>query len=365
MSGSGAGVMSGSMAQGIVLSAGTNGGFGAGSREPPQSGITGYGHARTGSRVQHQHQQQGDPSSINAAMTGLGITTYPRHGRSASTSSLSASEPLHGSAARAGGAESYAIGSGSSGGGGAGVGRIIGGTGAHGRHGSSGSSAFGRNSAMGAFAFGGKESTTASTGGIGRAGKDVATTTTSSGSGNGPINEEPSSSTTPTTNNNVPAPPVASSAAFRSSVSGARGTGTTQGLATHHETDSPTGTPTKTSASGSSPNARAGDTAAAAAATAHGQVAGTTEDVGTPGIEILGAVPFPEGGPGGYLASKERRASSGKASGVGEVTVAEVFGNVRRESLDAKSAEKALREVSRALEGLGVGVGVAAAAGKS
>jgi hypothetical protein len=94
------------------------------------------------------------------------------------------------------------------------------------------------------------------------------------------------------------------------------------------------------------------------------------EDATTPGIEILGAVPFPDGGPGGYLATQERRASGGTssaASGAGKKegggAALDVLGGIRRESLDAKSAEKALREVSKALEGLGVGVAVAA--GKS
>ncbi|KAJ9115492.1 hypothetical protein QFC22_005250 [Naganishia vaughanmartiniae] len=318
VSGAGGGVMSGSMGQGIMSGAPLAAGG--------SQGIAGYpvaGHARTGSRVQQQPQPPMD--TMNNAMTGLGISGYAKHGRSASTSSVSASEPVHAGARNPGG-DPYA----------SGAGRI-----GHARHGSSGSSAFGRNSAMGAFAFGGSKDSS-------RGGKDAATT----------ANEASAAA-------NAAPPPVASSAAFRSS-SGSRGL-TTQaghGLATHHEGESPSGTPTKPTT-----NTRSDATTQGQAHVASG------EDVGTPGIEILGAVPFPEGGPGGYLASKERRASAspssasghGKSStntgGVSGVTVAEVFGNVRRESLDAQSAEKALREVSRALEGLGVGV-VAAGAGK-
>ncbi|KAJ9120510.1 hypothetical protein QFC24_005183 [Naganishia onofrii] len=322
MSGAGAGLMSGSMGQGIMAGLPVAAGG--------SQGITGYpvaGHARTGSRA--QQQQQPPMEMMNNAMTGLGISGYAKHGRSASTSSVSASEPMHGGARNTGG-DPYAGGAGR-----------IGATG-HARHGSSGSSAFGRNSAMGAFAFGGNKDTS-------RGGKNVATSTVNDAS--------------------AAPPPVASSAAFRSS-SGSRGMSTQggHGLATHHEGESPAGTPTKPTTNTRSDNL---------AAQGQAQV-GSGEDVGTPGIEILGAVPFPDGGPGGYLASQERRASASpssasgtgktsssttKTGGVSEVTVAEVFGNVRRESLDAQSAEKALREVSRALEGLGVGV-VAAGAGK-
>ncbi|KAJ9095010.1 hypothetical protein QFC21_005803 [Naganishia friedmannii] len=325
MSGAGAGVMSGSMGQGIMA--------GHSMAAGGSQGIAGYpaaGHARTGSRVQQQQQQQPPMEMMNNAMTGLGISGYTKHGRSASTSSASASEPMHGGARNTGG-DPYAGGAGRVGGAG------------HARHGSSGSSAFGRNSAMGAFSFGGSS-----------LGKDASRGAKDT---NVPAASEAAANAAP--------PPVASSAAFRSS-SGSRGVGTQggHGLATHHEGESPAGTPTKPTTN----TATRGSEATTAQT-------GSGEDVGTPGIEILGAVPFPEGGPGGYLASKERRASAspssasatGKTSttntgGVSGVTVAEVFGNVRRESLDAQSAEKALREVSRALEGLGVGV-VAAGAG--
>lgn len=314
MSGAAAGLTSGSMAGGI--NTGFNG-FSQGSMGGSQ-GIGGYSQ---GTRNQTKPQQ---PPSGETLM-GLGISSYGRHARSASTSSISASEPVHGNARNvSGGAPTQGLG----GGNGGGVGRI---GGAHARHGSSGSSAFGRNSAMGAFSFGGNPSS-------GSLPKDTPMSALSPG-------ESP-----------YTLPPVSSSAAFRSQPLG--------GLATHHEGETPFGTPIKASATArpfvpeSSNN---NNNLSAAYIPNH-------EDASTPGIEILGAVPFPEGGPGGYLATKERRASGGGSSaasasgggggGGGKKAGAgfDVLGGIRRESLDAKSAEKALREVSKALEGLGVGV---------
>lgn len=311
MSGAASGMTSGSMAGSI--NAGFNG-IAQGPMGGGQQGIGGYGQ---GARNQAKPQQ---PPSGETLM-GLGISSYARHARSASTSSISASEPVHGTSRNVSGG---APGQGSAGGNGSGLGRI---GGAHGRHGSSGSSAFGRNSAMGAFSFGGTPSSQP---------KDASSAALSPG-------ESP-----------YTLPPVSSSAAFRSQPIG--------GLATHHEGETPSGTPIKSTARPFVPESSSNNANLSAAYIPN------HEDASTPGIEILGAVPFPEGGPGGYLASKERRASGGGSSaasgggGGGKKAGAgiDVLGGIRRESLDAKSAEKALREVSKALEGLGVGIAAAA-----
>jgi hypothetical protein len=323
MSGAAAGLTSGSMAGSINAGFG---GFAQGSMGGGGAGIAGYGQ---GPRNQAKPQQPpGD------AMMGLGISNYGRHARSASTSSISASEPVHGRNVSGSAPVNQGLGGGNGNGNGNGVGRI---GGAHARHGSSGSSAFGRNSAMGAFSFGGNPSAQS---------KDVL-----------PAAQSPGDTT-------YTLPPVSSSAAFRSQPLG--------GLATHHEGESPSGTPMKSPAT-----ARPFVPESASSNTNNNNLSAAYvpnhEDASTPGIEILGAVPFPEGGPGGYLASKERRASGGGSpatsagggGGAAKKTSAgfDVLGGIRRESLDAKSAEKALREVSKALEGLGVGV-VAAGAGR-
>lgn len=111
------------------------------------------------------------------------------------------------------------------------------------------------------------------------------------------------------------------------------------------------------------------------------------EEVLTPGLDILGAQPYAEGGPGGYQTLSHpppqaqqlssvtdggrRVASAGAVTGTGTGTStgasasASMNGNdrrngnnlsphIRRESMDAASAEKALKEVSKALQGLGV-----------
>lgn len=320
MSGAAAGLTSGSMAG--VVNAGF-GGFAQGSMGGGGAGIAGYGQ---GSRNQAKAQQP----AAGDAMMGLGISNYGRHARSASTSSISASEPVHGRNVSGSAPGNQGLGGN---GNGNGVGRI---GGAHARHGSSGSSAFGRNSVMGAFSFGGNPSAQS---------KDISTTAQSPGD------------TTYTL------PPVSSSAAFRSQPLG--------GLATHHEGESPSGTPMKSPATA---RAFVPESASSNNNNLSAAYVPNHEDASTPGIEILGAVPFPEGGPGGYLASKERRASGGGSpatsagggGGAAKKTSAgfDVLGGIRRESLDAKSAEKALREVSKALEGLGVGV-VAAGEGKA
>ncbi|KAJ9093213.1 hypothetical protein QFC20_007180 [Naganishia adeliensis] len=146
-------------------------------------------------------------------------------------------------------------------------------------------------------------------------------------------------------------PPVSSSASLRATGGHLGG-----GLATHHEADPPAGTPIKGTASSLAPGFGGN------------QQQQQQEAATTPGN--LGAVPFPDGGQGGYLATQERRASGGTSSATsgggkkdGGGAAFDVLGGIRRESLDAQSAEKALREVSKALEGLGVGVAVAA--GKS
>lgn len=341
MSGAGAGVTSGSMAGGIA-----GGAFNFGQQQQQgyadqQGGIAGYG--AQGTRNQGKPQPGMDPGP---ALTGLGISNYGRHARSASTSSISASEPQHhgfnntNSRNVSGGGNVSSSNSGSSNNS-TGLGRI--GGGAHARHGSSGSSAFGRNSAMGAFAFG---------------------PAPAQGNGSTSVPKEPTVQS-PGDTSTYALPPVSSSASFRATGGHLGG-----GLATHHEADSPAGTPIKGTASRATLENSAHPSSLAPGFGGNQQQQ-QQEDATTPGIEILGAVPFPDGGPGGYLATQERRASGGTSSATsgaggkkdGGGAALDVLGGIRRESLDAKSAEKALREVSKALEGLGVGVAVAA--GKS
>lgn len=300
-------------------------------------------------------KNQGKPMNDTGGpgLTGLGISNYGRHARSASTSSISASEPPHhgfnnsNSRNVSGGTVSSSNSGSSNHSGAPGLGRI--GGGAHARHGSSGSSAFGRNAGMmGGFAFGGAP--------------------TGNGASSAPKEAVLSPGDTSTT---YALPPVSSSASFRATTTGGNLAG--GGLATHHEGESPSGTPVKGTAARATMESSIHPTGSLAPGSFGGQQQQQQqqEDATTPGIEILGAVPFPDGGPGGYLATQERRASGGTSSvtsgaGAGKKDAGaalDVLGGIRRESLDAKSAEKALREVSKALEGLGVGVAVAA--GKS
>lgn len=143
-------------------------------------------------------------------------------------------------------------------------------------------------------------------------------------------------------------------------------------LSTHIEVDTPQATPVGPSVSAfpASANNAFGSSLPAAAA----------EDVSTPALDITGGQIYAEGGPGSAKKPAQGRASPQVSEGARRMVRAGITGSgasasstaaaaggvthtsngntlhsgIRRESMDAASAQRALEQVSKALQKLGV-----------
>lgn len=198
-----------------------------------------------------------------------------------------------------------------------------------GTSGATGSASWGRNSNVGAFGSFGSDSATAKTG------KDAP------GGGHDRMGTFRFGATPSSSSSARAAQPTATQSGGR--------------LSTHIEVDTPQATPVGPSVSSFSSNGNAFPSVSA-------------EDATTPALDITVGQTYAEGGPGGVKPSisegARRMVRAGITGNANGVTVTSngntLHSGIRRESMDAASAQRALEQVSRALQGLGVDASEAA-----